>query len=57
MQTPKAHGIPLLAFGALPEPLELGGELATCLWVKRQIIAEMGFETQFLGPLICAHRG
>lgn len=28
LQTPRAHDTPLLAFGALPEPLELTGELS-----------------------------
>lgn len=48
MQTPKAHDTPLLAFGALPEPLELRGELPTCLWVNWQIEAEKGFKKPFL---------
>lgn len=48
MQTPKAPDIPFLAFGALLEFLELRGELATCLWVERQITAVMGFKKQFL---------
>lgn len=48
MQTPKGPDIPLPAFGALLDLLELRGELATCLWVERQITVEMGFEKQFL---------
>lgn len=48
VQTPKAHDTTLFAFGARPEPLELRGEVATCLWVERQTTAQKGFKKQFL---------
>lgn len=48
MQTQIAHDTPLLAFGALPELLDLRRELATWLRAERQVTAEKGFKEQFL---------